>query len=607
MIGLKGAVLYRWFLPLFLLTPMAGWAQPFDPYSVELDSLQGWLESRLQNVSEDSLSYSLCHLALQRAEKENNPEALAKAYYQLAEWHNYHFYYFEEADSAIYYDLKAIEGYERLGDELMVARVYFFLGYDNEGLGRYEEAEQATLESLRRYEALDNEKGVADAYGSLSLIYSQLGDTAKAIQYGEEGVAILENQPDYDYIALDYAQMADVYLIAQNLDKIEFYANKAIAGFEAGFPGHQEIWEYYRSYEARSFVHIERGDYDLALADLQFALDSASHHLSDSLVQDLLLNIGRVHNLKGDFSKAIPPLEEAYAFMKRYDIETAEVHEELARSLAGTGAYQKALFHQTRAGELETEISKTRINSMESELLAKYEADQKDATIATQQLSLAQQQRIQWLVGGIAALLLIILLLLYRNFRNNQRTNSRLQDLNSELVGKNNQNEMLVREIHHRVKNNLETVSGLLELQSLRLDDEEAQEALLASQTRVESMGIIHRKLYQGTRTSRVEMKAYFRDLGDSLLHAYHAQGRVEVNVEMDPLDLDIDEAIPIGLIVNELLTNALKYAFPNEREGTIRIELEEDAPRQLHLLVADNGIGKKATGDAKGTGFGAS
>jgi two-component sensor histidine kinase len=160
-----------------------------------------------------------------------------------------------------------------------------------------------------------------------------------------------------------------------------------------------------------------------------------------------------------------------------------------------------------------------------------------------------------------------------------------------------------LKEIHHRVKNNLEVVSGLLALQSSQIDDPHTKEAMQESQNRVQSIGIVHQKLYQGTNLGAIEMKDYFLNLSESVLDSFGADKKVTIECAMEKIDIDIDTAVPLGLIVNELLTNTLKYAFPKGQNGKVFIKLEKRNDGVLHLEVSDNGIGK--SGLIQGTGFG--
>ena len=146
-------------------------------------------------------------------------------------------------------------------------------------------------------------------------------------------------------------------------------------------------------------------------------------------------------------------------------------------------------------------------------------------------------------------------------------------------------------------------VSGLLSLQSAQTDDPKTRSAMQESRNRVLSIGIVHQKLYQGTNLGSVEMKDYFLNLSESILDSFGADKRITIECAMEKLDLDIDTAVPLGLIVNELLTNTLKYAFPKGQDGNVLIRLERKKDGALHLEVSDNGIGK--SGATQGTGFG--
>ncbi|MEO7766063.1 MAG: sensor histidine kinase, partial [Ferruginibacter sp.] len=153
--------------------------------------------------------------------------------------------------------------------------------------------------------------------------------------------------------------------------------------------------------------------------------------------------------------------------------------------------------------------------------------------------------------------------------------------------------------------NNLEVVSSLLALQSAKIEDPELQDAMLASQNRVQSMGILHQRLYQSEHLAFIEMKKYFQNLAENILDSYNESGRIKVDINMSEMDLDIDTAVPVGLIVNELMTNSLKYAFPNGEKGTIKVSLENIDNENLCLAISDNGIGKILHIQPKGTGFG--
>jgi len=153
--------------------------------------------------------------------------------------------------------------------------------------------------------------------------------------------------------------------------------------------------------------------------------------------------------------------------------------------------------------------------------------------------------------------------------------------------------EILLQEIHHRVKNNMQVISSLLKLQAETMEDERLKEAFRDSQSRVRTMSLVHEKLYQSKDFTHVPFKDYLTSLIRYLSQSYTPQARkIEFVTEIEEIPLNITHAIPCGLIINELVSNALKHAFPEERTGTITISLRSPEKDTLALSVGDNGIG---------------
>ncbi len=155
--------------------------------------------------------------------------------------------------------------------------------------------------------------------------------------------------------------------------------------------------------------------------------------------------------------------------------------------------------------------------------------------------------------------------------------------------------EELLKEIHHRVKNNLQIVSSLLRLQASRIDNPVAKHALQNMQNRVRSMSLIHEHLYRSDNMARVDLSAYLKSLCQQLVRTLTANpGDVQLVLDLAPVELEIDQAIPCGLLVNELVANALKHAFPEgSRTGELRVELRPvEGGQGWRLRVADNGVG---------------
>jgi two-component sensor histidine kinase len=151
--------------------------------------------------------------------------------------------------------------------------------------------------------------------------------------------------------------------------------------------------------------------------------------------------------------------------------------------------------------------------------------------------------------------------------------------------------EVLLREIHHRVKNNLQIISSLLNLQKSDCQNADTKEVLTECQNRVRSMALIHEKLYETNDLARIDFSTYIHDLTSYLFRSYGAPATIRRKIDSGKVQLNIDTAIPCGLIVHELVSNALKYAFPNGRSGEIAIHLGGENGKYL-LTVSDNGVG---------------
>ncbi|MAU72250.1 MAG: histidine kinase [Pseudozobellia sp.] len=154
--------------------------------------------------------------------------------------------------------------------------------------------------------------------------------------------------------------------------------------------------------------------------------------------------------------------------------------------------------------------------------------------------------------------------------------------------------ERLLRTVHHRVKNNLQTVSSLLNLQAKNSTNETIKDLVMSSQNRVNAMAMIHEMLYLRDNLSKIEFKSYIKELSEYLIKSTHKENKnVVINIDIPDLRLGIDTAIPLGLLINEAVTNSLKYGFVENIKGKIDIKLEkDDSNKTYHLSISDNGVG---------------
>lgn len=178
--------------------------------------------------------------------------------------------------------------------------------------------------------------------------------------------------------------------------------------------------------------------------------------------------------------------------------------------------------------------------------------------------------------------------------------------LEEQILASLREKDLLLAEIHHRVRNNLQVMHGLLELQAAHATDGRVADAMRSCQGRILSMGRIHERLYSGRDVPDVRMDEFVADLAHSLIESYGAAGRVAVRLDVTDEPLGITTAMPCGLILNELLTNALRHAFPGDRSGEIQVAFRRGADDRCELVVSDDGIGLPKKVDVrKTTSFG--
>ncbi len=304
--------------------------------------------------------------------------------------------------------------------------------------------------------------------------------------------------------------------------------------------------------------------------------------------------------------------DNAEKFYKKIENEVAKRTKVnfLFKMDSARGNYFSAIKHLQASQMLsDSTFTATKTRQIE-ELKVVYETEQKDKNIQllTQQNSLQQAtlQRANLMknvtIAGIA-LAFVIIGLLYRLYRQKQKSNKVITQKNGQLQHFLKEKEWLLKEIHHRVKNNLQIVMSLLNSQSVYIDNEPALTAIHNSQHRVQAISLIHQKLYNTENVSSIDISFYIRELVSYLSDCFDTGQRIRFEVNVEKHELDVGQAVPVGLILNEVITNSIKYAFPAGRAGVISISFSTTAPDQFTLKISDNGIGMPRDFDAKRPG----
>lgn len=472
------------------------------------------------------------------------------------------------------------------------------LGYVFERKGQVDKAADYALESLRLGEKFNDKKAIAVAYSDLCNLFWKQSKFVKGLEYGLKSIGIFEENKIID---LDYD--FTLYLVGNNFMALKKYqeANKY-------FDHAIAIGERYGFYNNLSDVYISLVDYNALLnkfpeaeeAGLK-ALEYAELLDNNFLMMRSWLSVGKLQYLQGKYITAIESLTKCIEIATDDfgDVYfSSQAYESLGKAYAGNHNYKDAYIAFAEYDKLKSRFFTSEADYRISQLQTEFDVAQKETTIQVQESQIKKQKTRESLISIITGLLFLLLSVLYATFRINRRKNRLLERQNKEK-------EFLLKEIHHRVKNNLGIVSSLLSLQSALIKDKNVKKIMEESENRVYSMSMIHQKLYQGKNIDSIEMKDYFINLGSHILDSFGMGDRVKLSYEMNPIDLDVDTAIPLGLIVNELLANSLKYAFPDDRKGEIKISLFYLNDNTLRLEVSDNGIGKKIDTPIKGTGFG--
>lgn len=460
------------------------------------------------------------------------------------------------------------------------------------------------FEVLESADKRDDLPQKARALATIAENYSDTGDYTKSTKYWNDAIALQKvlNVPKdlaNSYLGLaydnlfngDYEIGLQTINLAIDLLKKEEFPQSA----------------FYSYYNARGNIYKYMENWPAAIADFETNLQISQNaaYLIPEIIS--LANLGHVYKQQAKYKKALPYTLKSIQLMEETGERRnlAENYWHAAGIYAGLQKYKEAYEFALKMANEDEENYYAAIEQIEIEQDQKYALGQKSNTIAYQNIQLKQRQKIQWLTIGIAMLLALLLIIGLWAWRNQKNSNIQLGITNQSLQQKISENEILVQEIHHRVKNNLQMIASLLSLQSSYIKDEMAKDAIQTSKQRVESVGMLHKELYSNRDITTVSMHDYLPILTNNLKHALVHGDNIDIHHEVDHINLDVDTAIPIGLIVNELVTNSLKYAFPNRRKGWIKVSLKDLNKKRYQLSVIDNGNGKIEETALKSTSFG--
>lgn len=420
----------------------------------------------------------------------------------------------------------------------------FYLNIDQQ-----QKAKERYLEALEQYVAINDSAGIGTTNANLGVVYTTLGEYDKAEAHLKEMKKVAAVYPTKRELGFFYDFMG---VLRRKQGRFQEAYKEHVTALEI----REKLSSTYNLCESK----INTGNILIRLK----RYDEAIRHLNDVLSYE-------EHESHNQDLRAYELLAEAYE--KKNDMGMALKNYKKFKTTADTIYSEKSI----------QVIAEKDAQYKRKEQDAAIEILSKEKEITQAKLSQSRTILFASLLGlflfSVASFFIYSLYLKIKN--QNELIKNTLKDKN-----------LLLREIHHRVKNNLQIISSLLNLQSRFIEDESALEAIKDGRNRVQSMAILHQNLYREDDITGVDMQIYFTNLINGIFSSYNLKDQIELNLDIDEVSLDVDTVIPIGLITNELITNSLKYAFEDElKKARIDVALKE-MESAYELIVKDNGKG---------------
>lgn len=565
-----------------LMMPCNSQAQTSDGYIAKLttskntqDSIGNYVNAASQSMregkAESSIQYARIALQLSRKAKYLTGEANS-----LAHIANY-FHNINKLDSAKHYALASNRAYDRSGNKGIyytynlntIAGYYLGAGDAKSALKYAQQQMDAAVE-------LNDTISISNSYTMLCAIYEMMDDRKNSIRYAEKAVEINRMVGTGFNLTVVLSNLALLYMDDQQYAKAMSLLHESVAVANKG----SVLKDRGTANMLMGECHTRLGNYDSAIYYLEQAKqDILAINNPESKVK-LWTLFSSSYAQQKKYSAAIPYIDSSIAILKETkQLKPYEIAVELkSEYMAKAGRYEEAYKLLKESRSINDSITNTEVQEAVAELKEKYESEKKDQRIAQ------QKQSNRLLAGGLLVVVLLAGLILAQYIRQ-RAANATIQRQSDKLT-------LLMKELHHRVKNNLQIISSLLSLQSFRIKDEKASRAVREGQQRIEAMSLIHQRLYTRDNITEINIREYISDLVDSLQSAY-GFGKDKINIRLDIADelMNVDQAIPLSLIVNELVTNAFKYAFEDNQAPELTVILKRK-DGNIVLQVADNGKG---------------
>jgi two-component sensor histidine kinase len=464
--------------------------------------------------------------------------------------------------------------------------------------GNYSKALYYALKTEKIMQAVGDTTFAVNLYGRLAIINGDLGKPDQSIFYCKKALAYCAALKQFDFVFKIGSSVVS-YLIDEKKGE---QALAFIKGLKSKYPFtdpddailvQKDIGNCY--YFLKNYAMAEKSY--LEMIRLGERANPVYFHMDERSINYSI--IGKLYVEKGDYQKGKKYLTSALATSTQEGtaVHIQSVYLFLFKADSALGNYVTAIRELQSSDKLKNSIFNISKNKQIEELQLAYNIDKNNKNLKisegkakVEQVKAASAVNTRnWIIAG-SALLLIVAGLLFRQSNVRKRTNELIIHKNRLLQQLVTEKEWLLKEVHHRVKNNLHTVICLLESQAAYLEND-ALKAIENSQHRIYAMSLIHQKLYQSDDIKIIDMRNYVVEFVEYLKDSFGNPANIRIHLNIEQINLGASQAIPIGLILNEALTNALKYAFPINRRGDIHIELQSTG-ENIILTIIDNGIG---------------
>ncbi len=538
--------------------------------------------------------------SLEAGRRTGDRERISDNYNNIGHCHKY----MGDYEKALEYYKKSMAISRELGDSAGVAMMHNHLAIIYDYQGNYRHALDHYFHSLRLNEQIGVRGEVGAAYGNIGIIYYYLEDYEKALENQMKNLQIMQEVRDKRGIAIARYNIGNIY------EKQGKYAG-ALEHFREGLRIHRETGDkqgMVAGYLNSGLVLERQGRTAESTRIYEKGLALATDIGYRKGIAEICINLGKIFCRAGNRHEALKMLnrglriseELGYPGLIRSSAET------LSTLYADLGNYRAAYRYLSLFREMNDSLANAanikKITQMEMQYAFDKEQQEAEFQQAREQLAHREELKRQKIMRNAftAGFVLVAVMgfFILRGYLHKKKANQLLaeqkeeiQTINDKLTESLDEKEVLLREIHHRVKNNLQIISSLLSLQTQNIKDKTIRDAVKTGQSRVKSMALIHQTLYQSDHLASIDFQDYLVKLTDFLSETY-SSGDVRTTVDTRDAHLDIECAIPVGLIVNELVTNAYKYAFESRKNGEVQIRLLKQGSNGWLLTVADDGKG---------------